>query len=289
MKVLVTGGAGFIGSHIADFFTERRDEVTVLDNLSSGKIENIPNSANFIEGDITNPDDIEKAIDVDYVFHLAAMVSVPLSFKKPKKCFKTNIGGTTNILEAASKKEVKKVIFSSSAAIYGDNQNIPLKETEPYLPMSPYAESKVKGEQICQEYELETCVLRYFNVYGQRQDPKSPYSGVISIFSDRAKEDKDLIIFGDGKQTRDFIHVSDVVRANVLAMDLEGTFNVATGKEISLNKLAEAIIEVAGSESDIAYTEPREGDITHSVADISKISEEGFKPKTSLKKGLKTL
>lgn len=294
MRILITGGAGFIGSHIADFLISENHEVIILDNLSSGKIENVNKKALFIKGSITQKRDIEKAIqDVDYVFHLAAMVSVPLSFEKKDLCFKINIQGTKNVLDAALKHKVKKVIFSSSAAVYGDNLNTPLKENEPYSSLSPYAESKIEGEKLCIEYNkkgLVTCSLRYFNVYGTRQDPKSPYSGVISIFIDKAKENNEIIIFGDGSQTRDFIHVNDIVAANVFAMEkLDGVYNVANGKEITIKDLAEKIIKISKSSSKIKYEKERFGDIKKSLADITKIKKQGFTPIVEIDDGLKEL
>jgi len=294
MRILITGGAGFIGSYIAEFFINRGDEVVILDNLSSGKKENMPKNAVFVNGSVTNKENVKKAIKgADYVFHLAAMVSVPLSFEKPEECLKINSYGTKNILEESLKNKVRKVIFSSSAAIYGDNLNVPLKEDEPYFPLSPYAESKVEGEKLCLKYSkkgLKTCALRYFNVYGKRQDPKSPYSGVITLFIDKAKRGEDIIIYGDGSQTRDFVHVSDIVSANVLAMDKgEGIFNVATGKEITINSLAKEIIKISKSKSKIIYKKGRDGDIKQSLADIIKIKRLGFNPKINLKKGLKLL
>lgn len=292
MRILITGGAGFIGSHIADYFIEKGDEVVVLDNLSSGKKENLSKKTKLIIGSVTDKEILEKAVKgVDCIFHLAAVVSVPLSFQKPKLCMKVNVDGTKNVLEAALKNNVKKVIFSSSAAVYGNNLHTPLKEDEPHKPLSPYADSKVKGEKLCIEYSkkgLKTCVLRYFNVYGIRQDPKSPYSGVITLFSEKAKKSEDITIYGDGLQTRDFINVSDIVQANVLAMEkLEGIYNVARGEEITIKKLAEEIIRISKSNSKIIYKAPREGDIKQSLADITKIKQIGFRPKVSLIEGLR--
>lgn len=294
MKILITGGAGFIGSHLADYFVKQSYDVVILDNLSSGKYENMPNCVEFIKGDITDINIVKKAVfGADYVFHLAAMVSVPLSFENPDKCNDINVEGFRNVLEESLKQNVKKVMFSSSAAIYGDNPHIPLQENEPYAPMSPYAVSKVDGEKLCEEYSkkgLKTCALRYFNVYGTRQDPKSPYSGVISIFCDRAKANQDIIIYGDGNQTRDFIHVSDVVAANVLAMQtLEGVYNVATGINIMIKELAESIINMYNSKSEIIYKEERKGDIKKSLADILKIKRFGFMPKVDIIDGLKEI
>jgi UDP-glucose 4-epimerase len=294
MKILITGGAGFIGSHIADYFVKKEDEVVILDNLSSGKKENVPEDADLIIGSVTNLKDVEKAVKgADYVFHLAALVSVPLSIEHPKACYDINVKGTKNILQESLKAGVKKVIFPSSASIYGVNLNMPLKEDEPYNPLSPYAESKAEGEKLCLEYSkkgLKTCILRYFNVYGPRQDARSPYSGVITLFMGMAKNNEDILIYGNGKQTRDFIHISDIVKANVLAMEkLEGIYNVAAGDETSINEIAEKIIKLTNSKSNIKFKDSRKGDIAKSVADISRIKKEGFAIETDLNKGLKTL
>ena len=294
MKILVTGGAGFIGSHISEKLIEKGYEVIIFDDFSTGKKENVPKKAKIIVGSVINKNELEKAVKgVDYVFHLAAMVSVPLSFQKKDECFKINIDGTRNVLDASLKNKVKKVIFSSSAAIYGDNKNLPLNEKEPYSSLSPYAESKIEGEKLCIEYQkkgLDTCSLRYFNVYGKRQDPKSPYSGVISIFAEKAKNNEEISIFGDGSQTRDFVNVNDVALANILAMEkLTGIYNVATGKEVTIKELAQTIIKIQKSKSKIIFKEKREGDIEKSLADIEKIKKQGFTPKISLIQGLKEL
>lgn len=291
MKVLITGGAGFIGSHIADFFIKKGDEVIIIDDFSSGKEKNPPKKAKILKGSILNAKLLNKAIKgVDYVFHLAAVVSVPLSFKHPKKCYDVNATGTKNVLEASFKEGVKKLIFSSSASIYGNNKNLPLSENEPYAPMNPYAKSKVFGEKLCLEYAkkgLKTAILRYFNVYGKRQDPKSQYSGVISIFADKAKQNKDILIYGDGNQTRDFIYIGDVVSANVLVMEKgSGIYNAANGNTTSIKHLAQKIIKLSKSNSKIIYKNQREGDIKYSRANIDKIKKLGFIPKVNLEKGL---
>src|SRR3989344_5756804 len=271
MRVLVTCGAGFIGSHIADAF----DDVRVLDNLSSGFRVNVKDSAEFIEGDITNFDVVNKAMkDIDYVFHLAAFISVPDSVKFPEKTYTINVKGTENVLKAAKANGVKKVIFTSSAAVYGDNPNLPLKEDAELKPLSPYGKTKLEAERLC-EQDNGVC-LRPFNAFGPRQNPNSPYSGVISIFINNALQNKDLVIYGDGTQTRDFVFVGDLVNAQVLAMKKgSGAYNVGAGRQISVNELAKKVIELTGSKSKIRYAQPRKGEIKHSLADISRLKKTG--------------
>jgi UDP-glucose 4-epimerase len=226
MKYLVTGGAGFVGSHIADALIERGHQVVVLDNLSSGHRENLADviaRIEFIEGDIRDPETCLKAAEgCDGIFHEAALVSVPDSINRPRDNHDINITGTLNILEAARKQGVKRVVFASSAAVYGDNPDLPKREDMLPEPKSPYALAKLTGEYYLKVYAecygLETVALRYFNVFGSRQDPSSMYSGVISIFSERIKKGLPITIYGDGRQTRDFVNVRDVVSANLLAM-----------------------------------------------------------------------
>ena len=283
MRVLVTGGAGFIGSHIADAF----DDVRVLDNLSSGFRVNVKDSAEFIEGDITNFDVVNKAMkDIDYVFHLAAFISVPDSVKFPEKTFEINVKGTENVLKAAKENGIKKVIFTSSAAVYGDNPNLPLKEDAELKPLSPYGKTKLEAERLCEQYNA-VC-LRPFNAFGPRQNPNSPYSGVISIFINNALQNKDLVIYGDGTQTRDFVFVGDLVNAQMLAMKKgSGVYNVGSGRQISVNELSKKVIELTGSKSKIRYAQPRKGEIKHSLADISRIKKAGFEVEHSFEEGLK--
>jgi UDP-glucose 4-epimerase len=293
-KVLVTGGAGFVGSHIVDFFVARNDEVTVLDNLFSGKAENVNPGANFVKGDITDKAKVAEVMQqVDYVFHMAALVSVPLSFENPGLCQEINIVGTRNILESAKNHNVKKVVLASSAAVYGDNSNLPLKESETLRPQSPYAESKLANERMAREYSdkgLPVVSLRFFNIYGPRQDPKSPYSGVISIFVDKVQSDENITIFGDGTNTRDLVSVVDVVQANALAMDMDaGEYNVAAGSSISIRNVAALLIKLANSNSRLTFAQAREGDIKHSEANIAKIRRWGFSPSVDLEGGLKKL
>lgn len=283
MKVLVTGGAGFIGSHIADKF----DDVRVLDNLSSGSLKNLSKRVDFIKGDITDYNIVNKAMkDIDYVFHLAAFVSVNESMIFPEKTYEVNVKGTENVLKAAKENNVKKVIYTSTAAVYGDNPNLPLNENSKLNPLSPYGKTKIEAEKLCLEHNA-VC-LRPFNVFGPRQNPDSPYSGVISIFVKNALQNKDIVIYGDGSQTRDFIFVEDAVKANLLAMkNGNGVYNVGTGTKVSINELAKKIIELTGSKSKIIHSEERKGDIKHSLSDISKIKEIGFDVDSDFEEGLR--
>jgi UDP-glucose 4-epimerase len=293
MNILVTGGAGFIGSHIVEHF-HRDHRVTVLDSLRSGYRKNVdPFDVDFVEGSVTDEGLVDKVTEgVDYVFHLAALVSVPESMEKPGETVRINTIGILNVLEAARRHGVKKVVLSSSAAIYGDNPKVPKIEDMLPEPKSPYAVTKLDGEYYLkmfhQEYGLETVSLRYFNVFGPRQDPKSQYAAAIPIFMARALRNEDLTIFGDGEQTRDFIFVKDVVKANVLATTpgVTGLYNVARGEKITINDLARRIIEMTGSSSKIVYTSERPGDVKHSLADTARIRSLGFVPSASREEGL---
>ncbi len=281
MKILVTGGAGFIGSHIAEYFSSEGYDVTILDNLATGHLHNIPNSDNvtFIEGDICNPATVAEAVrGIDYVFHHAALVSVPLSCQNPVDAFRINTLGTLNVLQKSLDAGVKKVIIASSAAVYGNNPILPKREDMIPEPASPYAISKLDCEYLARmfynDHGLRTTCLRYFNVYGPRQDPNSAYAAAIPIFLSRVREGKDLVIYGDGGQTRDFVHVSDVVRANVAAMEHgDGeVFNVATGASVTILELAEAIVVSVGTGAGIVHEAERAGDVRDSRADVGKIS-----------------
>ena len=297
MKVLVTGGAGFIGSHIAEHFAEAGHTVMILDNPATRFIKNIPQNKNieFIQGDICDFPLVEKAVSgMDYVFHEAALVSVPLSCERPAEAFRINTLGTLNILQACVKADVNKFVTASSAAVYGNNPVLPKHEDMYPEPSSPYAISKLDGEYLArmfyENHGLRTTCLRYFNVYGPRQDPQSPYAAVIPIFLDRAKAGKDLIIYGDGLQSRDFVHVKDVVRANVAALEHgDGqVFNVAMGKSVTILELAENIIKLTGSSSNIVHAASRAGDVKDSRADVSKISD-WWRGEIELQDGLKSL
>ena len=295
MKVLVTGGAGFIGSHIVEHF-QGRAEVCVLDNLRSGFRRNLTGlQCDFIEGSILDRDCVRRAVaGVDYVFHLAAMISVPESMTKPVECNELNTTGTLVLLEEAAKAGVKKFIFSSSAAIYGDNPITPKVETMLPEPKSPYAITKLDGEFYCKlftdEGRLQTACLRYFNVFGPRQEPASQYAAAVPIFIHRALKHEPIIIHGDGVQTRDFIYVKDIAAANAFfatQSPATGVFNVAYGQRITINELATTICRLTGSRSEMRHSEPRPGDVKHSMAAVDRLREAGFAPRGSLAEGLK--
>ncbi len=294
MRILVTGGAGFIGSHIVEHFQDQA-EIRVLDNLRSGYEHNLaPFEVEFIRGSILDEEILERALaGVDYVFHLAAMISVPESMHQPIECVNINTIGTLKVLEAAARAKVKKLCLSTSAAIYGDNPVVPKQEKMFPEPKSPYAETKLSGEYYCdiytREYGLPTACLRYFNVFGPRQDPHSQYAAAIPIFISRAIKNEPITIFGDGEQTRDFIYVKDIAAANAffaLESEATGVFNVAYGGKITINDLAEKILELTGSQSEILHLEEREGDVKHSQADIGKLKNTGFQAKADFAAGL---
>jgi UDP-glucose 4-epimerase len=291
--IVVTGGAGFIGSHIA-WELAKDNDVVVIDNLYTGKEENVPPGAKLIKADIRDYESIAGAIkEADYVFHQAAQVSVVESIKDPLFTEEVNVLGTLNIIRALLEGH-GKLIFASSAAVYGDNPNLPLKETERPRPLSPYGVTKATAEEYLRVYHelygLPVVALRYFNVFGPRQS-FNQYAGVISVFINRALAGEPLVIFGDGKQTRDFIYVKDVVKANLLVAESRKAngrvFNVATGKQTSVLELAMKIIEITGATSSIIFDKPRPGDIRHSLADISEIRKLGFEPEFSLEEGLR--
>ena len=296
MKVLVTGGAGFIGSHIVERF-QGLAEVRVLDNLRSGHRHNLEGlECEFIEASILDRKAVRRVMkDVDYVFHLAAMISVPESMQKPIECSEINTNGTLVVLEEAARAKVKKLVLSSSAAIYGDNPVAPKIETMLAEPKSPYAVTKLDGEFYCgmftREDRLQAACLRYFNVFGPRQDPQSQYAAAVPIFIDRAVKHEPITIHGDGGQTRDFIYVKDIVAANVFfatESPAVGVFNVAYGQRITINDLARTICRLTGSHSEIRHVAERSGDVKHSLAAIGKLREAGFKPTSNFADGLKT-
>ncbi len=294
MRCLVTGGAGFIGSHIVEHLLKKGYEVVCYDLVKNNINLDMHHNLELVKGDIEDKEHVKKVMEgVDIVFHEAAMVSVVESMKNPVKAIKVNTIGTFNVLCAAKDSDVRKVILASSAAVYGNSPELPKKEDMPLSPLSPYAISKLDGEYAArifyEEYGLKTTCLRYFNVYGPRQDPTSPYAAVIPIFINKALKNECLPIYGDGTQTRDFIFVEDVVRANMLVMNKgDGkVFNVASGVATSINQLAEKIINITESESKVVYKEPRAGDIKHSLADITEISRIGFRPEFDLNQGLK--
>ncbi|HEY4414671.1 MAG TPA: SDR family oxidoreductase [Verrucomicrobiae bacterium] len=294
MKILVTGGAGFIGSHIVEHF-QNRAEVRVLDNLRSGHRHNLaPFQHELIEGSILDRETVRRAVQgVDYIFHLAAMISVPESMSKPVECNEINTTGTLIILEEAAKAGVKKLVLSSSAAIYGDNPVTPKLETMLPEPKSPYAITKLDGEFYCKmfadEKRISTACLRYFNVFGPRQDPKSQYAAAVPIFIDRAVKNQPITIYGDGEQTRDFIFVKDIVAANVFFATQSaatGVFNVAYGQRITIKDLCLKICALTGSKSEVKYAPERAGDVKHSLAAIDKLRAAGFTPTSNFYDGL---
>jgi UDP-glucose 4-epimerase len=301
MRFLVTGGAGFIGSHIVEELLRRQHQVRVLDNFSTGKHENLNFAANsreleVIDGDIRDPETVARAVvGIEGIFHEAALVSVPASVEQPRLSLDINARGSLNVFEAARHARVRRIVYASSAAVYGDIEELPLSERVTPRPLSPYGLDKLYTEYLGALYHslygLETVALRYFNVFGPRQDPSSPYSGVISIFVDLLRADRAPTIFGDGEQTRDFVYVGDVVEANLRAMaaDYRGfrVFNVGAGRQTSLTHLLSQLQRLAGTSVVPKFSEARAGDIRHSLADISLIQRElGYTPSRTLPEGL---
>ncbi len=304
MRFLVTGGAGFIGSHLVEALLHGGHRVRVLDDFSTGKYENLdfprPGAAlEIIEGDIRDSGVVRHAMrDVDGAFHEAALVSVPRSIEEPELSLAINAGGTLNVFEAARRTGVRRVVCASSAAVYGDSDRLPLAESTPLRPTSPYGLDKLYLEHLGALYAslhgLEAVALRYFNVFGPRQDPTSPYSGVISIFVDRLRRGEAPTIYGDGEQTRDFVYVGDVVRANLAAMGgLTRGFqalNVGAGRRVSLNALLSELAAVLGVTARATHAAARPGDIRDSQADIANIRAAlGYTPRWSLREGLAAL
>jgi len=292
MKILVTGGAGFIGSNLVDKLIDEGCKVFVIDKLSTGKKENLNKKAIFYKADICHLDKILPLFKgIDYVFHLAANPRVIFSVENPIESHKVNVDGTLNVLYASYKNRVKRLIFASSAAVYGDIKELPLKENMTPKPISPYGLHKLIGENYCKLfsnlYNLETVCLRYFNVYGPRMDPNGPYALVISKFLKLKKENKPLTIYGDGKQTRDFIYVDDVVKANILAMKSKKVgrgevINISSGKNYSINYIAKLI----GGKK--IYLPARKGEMKHTLGDNSLAKKLlGWEPEISLEEGIK--
>jgi UDP-glucose 4-epimerase len=299
-NALVTGGAGFIGSHVAEGMVKRGIRTKVLDNFSTGKRENLDgiDGVEIIEGDIRDYETVRSAMEgVDLVFHMAALASVTESVRDPVRSNQINLGGTVQVLLAAKDAGVQKVVYAGSSSAYGDTEDLPKVESMRESPISPYAVNKMAGEKYCtvfgKVYGLETVVLRYFNVFGPRQDPSSPYSGVISLFIMKLLNGQRPVIYGDGEQTRDFVFVGNVVMANIFAsVSRVGggeVFNVATGEGVTINELLRIIQELLGME-DVKpiYREPRKGDPRHSLADVGKAQKAfGYWPVTGLREGLK--
>lgn len=299
-KALVTGGAGFIGSHLVDRLVHTGCAVTVLDDLSSGSAANLAavmDRIDFIEGDIQDDDLLDTCFPgCDTVFHEAAVVSVTRTVQEPLFSARINDLGTIQVLDAARRHGVRRVVMASSSAVYGDAPQLPKTESMTPAPMSPYAVQKLTNEYYAdlyfKLYGLETVCLRYFNVYGPRQDPSSPYSGVISIFMTRARDGQAPLIYGDGGQTRDFVFVEDVVQANMLAAthpDAPGrVFNVGTSQSVAISALWQSIAALAGVSADPRYEAPRPGDIRHSLSSIQRARDAlGFQPVVRFEEGLR--
>jgi nucleoside-diphosphate-sugar epimerase len=298
---LITGGAGFIGSHIAEELVRRGERVRMLDNFITGKRENIAPFRNFIElieGDIRDLETCQRALrGVDYVLHQAALPSVPRSIKEPLLTHDINVNGTLNLLWSSLEARIKRLVFASSSSVYGANPRLPQTEGNEDRVISPYALSKSIGEQYCgllyQIYGLETVCLRYFNVFGPRQDPFSQYAAVVPLFITKLLTDEKPQIFGDGEQSRDFTYVANVVEANLRALEapdeaLGEVFNIACGERTTINTLFREISDVLGVSIMPFYADPRAGDILHSFADIDKARKMlGFEPQVGLKQGLR--
>ena len=299
MRYLVTGGAGFIGSNTVDELVRRGHSVVVLDDFSSGKEDNLAevrNKITFIRGSITDIEVVRKAMhEAEYVLHLAARTSVPRSVKDPIETNKINIDGTLNVLVAAKELKVKRVVFAASSSAYGETPTLPKVETMQPEPISPYGVTKYVGELYGQTfgrcYGLENVALRYFNIFGPRQDPSSPYSGVLAKFCSAFLEDAQPVVFGDGEQTRDFTYVENAVQANLLACEAPSVsgkvFNVGVGGRVSLNEVVRVLGKISGKTLETKYEPPRDGDIRDSQADITQAKELlGYEPQVSFEEGL---
>lgn len=297
---LVTGGAGFIGSNLTIALVEQGHRIKVLDNFTTGSIDNLRPVIKEIElyqGDLRSLDDVRRAVDgVEVVFHQGALPSVPRSVADPVTASEVNITGTLNVFLASRDAGVRRVVYASSSSVYGNSDDLPKLETMPPRPMSPYAATKLAGEvygRVFYElYGLETVGLRYFNVFGPRQDPGSEYAAVIPRFIDALLKGMPPVIYGDGEQSRDFTYIDDVVRANFLSSEAAGAagevFNIAAGNRISLNELLDALMNITGSRVNAVYAGARPGDVKHSMACIEKASDIlGYFPKTGFKEGLR--
>jgi UDP-glucose 4-epimerase len=297
VKILITGGSGFIGSHIVEHYQDLAAEIRVLDNLRTGYRKNLDGLQHvFLEGSVTDREAVAKAVKgVDYVFHLAALVSVPESMAKPGECVDINVHGLLNVLEASAAAGVKKLVFASSAAIYGDNPTVPKLESMLPEPKSPYAITKLDGEYYLdlfnRERGLETAAIRFFNVFGPRQDPKGAYAAAVPIFIEKALKGEDITVYGDGGQTRDFIYVKDIVGALSFAVEtpgVTGVFNAGYGGQMTINELANKIIASAGSDTKVLHGPERAGDVKHSRSSADKLRSAGWQPKHSLDDALAT-
>jgi UDP-glucose 4-epimerase len=298
-QYLVTGGAGFIGSNLVRYLLERKDEVRVLDNFSTGKRQNLEEVADrieLIEGDLCDAEVTDRAVrGVNFVLHQAAIPSVPRSVEAPLESHSANATGTLILLEAARRAKVKRLVYASSSSVYGANETLPKQETMQTEPMSPYAVAKLAAEHYCMVYHrlygLETVALRYFNVFGPRQDPSSPYSGVISQFIDAIGSGSSPVIYGDGEQTRDFTFVENVAQANLAACAAgEGAgraYNIGCAKRFSINELWATMTRLAGVDRKADHKESRAGDVRHSLADVSRAEQLlGYVPRVAFADGL---
>ena len=298
-RYLVTGGAGFIGSNIAEALVDRGDEVRVFDNLSTGYLHNVIEGAELVEGDLVDSAAVASAMDgVDFVYHQAALASVPRSVENPLATNEACVTGTVNVLNEARKAGVKRVIYAASSSAYGDQPFMSKRERDLPAPLSPYAVAKLAGEYYChaffETYGLETVCIRYFNVFGPRQDPGSPYSAVIPLFITALLEGRQPVIYGDGEQTRDFTFIKNVVHGNLLAAEADAskvagkTFNVANGKTISLNQMLSQLNELLGTDVSARFEEARVGDVRDSLADITNAREHlAYEPIVSFEDGLR--
>jgi UDP-glucose 4-epimerase len=300
VKVLVTGGGGFIGSHIVERLVRDGHDVRVLDNFATGRRENLvdmTDGVELFEGDIQSYERVHNSVrGCEVVFHQAALPSVPRSIQDPLTSNASNVTGTLNVLLAARDSDVRRVVFASSSSVYGPDASLPQREELPATPISPYAVGKLASEGYCRSfsavYGLETVALRYFNVFGPRQDPLSQYAAVIPNFITAALADRRPTVFGDGEQSRDFTHVENVIEANLLAAAAEGVsgkvYNVACGERITLNKLVEELGAAVLGRMDVRYEAPRPGDIRHSFADVTRASRDlGYRPTVSFAEGLR--
>jgi nucleoside-diphosphate-sugar epimerase len=299
MRILVTGGAGFIGSHIVAALVDNNERVRVLDNFSTGRKENLQtlmNRIELVEGDVRSHESVHQAVKgIDVVLHQAALPSVPRSIHDPLTTNEVNITGTLNVLQAAKEVGVQRVVFASSSSVYGDNPTLPKQEDMMPRPLSPYAVSKLAAELYCRVFSsifgLKTVVLRYFNVFGPRQNPNSQYAAVIPKFTKCMMADQAPIIYGDGEQSRDFTFVANVVKANILAMSADCEYgmpiNCACHRRVTLNELVSSLNQVLSKNIIPRYTDPRPGEVRHSYADISRAEAWiGYKPVVSLEEGL---
>lgn len=298
MKCLVTGGAGFIGSHLVHALHDAGNEVTILDNFYTGRMDNLESlPVRIINGDVRSSSDLQAAIEgMEYVFHLAAIASVARSIKDPLSTHTVNVTGTLQLLQAARKAGVKRVVYASSSSVYGNNPALPKNENQTPAPASPYAVSKLAGEHYCQVFHqtvgLETACVRFFNVFGPRQDPESEYAAVIPRFTDAILNGHPPVIYGDGKQSRDFTYVGNAVEAVILAAQVQAAagqvFNVACGERRSLLELIEILEDLLADQVVPQFEPPRAGDVRHSLASISLAGRVlGYVPRVDFKEGMK--